>query len=223
MSFFEPAVWLRTHRLVIGGTTIERMKGEPVGFFGYDWRKTRRQHKEWFYASDTNWNQPPDQWAPGNVRVWFQEKATQDTIIASWLAELFHEEGHKYAITSVDCVASVDPAHMDEISYVSNQVQYMTGPRQTAKIRITDVRFARMIKQAGEKVITHCRRVRRVKTKLNGRSPDSNSTKLDVMYITHAMHASMVADNNKNDGVVKAGRMFGCLAYKPTEKRLTNL
>ena len=105
---------------------------------------------------------------------------------------------------------------MDGISYVSNQVQHMTGPRQTANIRITDVRFARMIKQAGEKVITHCRRVRRVKTKLNGRSPDSNSTKLDVMYITHAMHAAMAADNIKNKGVVKAARECGWLSHRPT-------
>ena len=70
-------------------------------------------------------------WKAGNLRVWFQEKATEDTIIASWLCDLIREEGYEYALKSVDCVASEHSKHMDEKSFLSNQVQHTIGPRQT--------------------------------------------------------------------------------------------
>ena len=82
MSFYEPSVWLRDHSFILDGNLIVRKKGEPVGLLGSDWRNTRQRQKYWFYHGCTDFKLPPERWQPGPVRVWFQEKATEDTIIA---------------------------------------------------------------------------------------------------------------------------------------------
>lgn len=94
-----------------------------------DWREARRNNRSLFYKVGTDWKAPADEWKAGPVRLWFQEKATEDTIIASELSDLIVEEGYDYAFKSVDCVASEHAEHMDAKSYVNNQVVHSIGLR----------------------------------------------------------------------------------------------
>ena len=142
MSFFEPSYWLRTHRLTLDGKDIDRVKGTPVGSLGAEWREARRKNRALFYAP-ANWNRtPPDEWQPGRVRVWFAPKATEDTIIASFLTDLAVEEGYKYSMKTVDCVASEHSEFMELHNYMNNSVVHCIGMRQTAKTQVTDIREA---------------------------------------------------------------------------------
>ena len=72
------------------------------------------------------------------------------------------------------------------------------------------MRFAKLIKREGEKSKALLRRIHRLK------STDLISTKSDLIQIATRMHAAMVADNIKNNGVVKAARMCGLLSHRPT-------
>jgi len=96
MSHNEPAQWLRSHSMVLDGVVINRVRGEPVGALGADWRDARRTNRSLFYAVGTDWKSPPDEWKPGPVRVWYQEKATEDTIVAAELSDLIREENYLY-------------------------------------------------------------------------------------------------------------------------------
>ena len=129
MSYFEPAYWLRTHSFVLDGVTFTREKGQRVGALGADWREVRRQNRSLFYEVGCKWESSPDGWKPGPVRVWFQEKATEDTIIAAELSDLWREEGLGYALKSVDCVASEHTETMDARSFLNNQIQHSVGVR----------------------------------------------------------------------------------------------
>ena len=220
MSYFEPAYWLRTHSFVLDGETVTREKGQPVGALGADWREARRQNRSLFYEVGCKWESSPDGWKPGPVRVWFQEKATEDTIIAAELSDLWREEGYEYALKSVDCVASEHTETMDAKSFLNNQIQHSVGVRQTAKTQITDIRFSRLIKVVGEKKKRARRRIHRLTSALRGKTTDLNSTKIDIMFICHAMRKRMVQDNKVNKGVLKAAQMGEWLAHRPTSSGL---
>ena len=176
----------------VDGVPIERRQGEPVGALGSDWRETRRQNRSLFYAASTDFTITPDKWEAGPVRVWFQDKATEDTIVAASLSDLFREEGYEYALKSIDCVSAEHNDIMDEVSFLNNQIQHSIGPRQTAKTQITDIRYARMCKVAANAEKIKRRRYHRQLAERTGRKSDMNCTKLDLMHIARAMHKSMV-------------------------------
>jgi hypothetical protein len=54
-----------------------------------NWRETRRKYPDLFYASRQG---SEAEWIQGPVRLWFQAKATEDTIIACWLSDMIVEE-----------------------------------------------------------------------------------------------------------------------------------
>lgn len=110
-----------------------------------------RPNQALFYKVKSKWESSPDRLKPGPLRVWFQEKATEDTTIAAQFSELWREEGHEFALKSVDCVASEHTETMDAKSFLNNQIQHTVGNRQTAETQITNVKFSRLIKVAGEK------------------------------------------------------------------------
>ena len=85
MSFAEPSYWLRDISFEIDGKPTKRSAGSPVGLLLKEWRGVRRARPDLFYRMQTG---PEDEWLPGKVRVWSQSKATEDTIIASWLSDL---------------------------------------------------------------------------------------------------------------------------------------
>ena len=91
MSHHEPSVWNRTHTFEIDGHSVHRQKGQRVGCLGLSWRKARRQAPHLFYK--TRSVVPAENYRrQGCVRVWFQQKATEDRTIASMLSDLIVEE-----------------------------------------------------------------------------------------------------------------------------------
>ena len=60
-----------------------------MGTLGIEWRAARRENPALFYRARIG---EEAAWRHGRVRVWFQPKATEDTIIASWLSDLIVED-----------------------------------------------------------------------------------------------------------------------------------
>ena len=89
MSMYEPSIWLRDHKFEIDGIPTVRKKGDRVGTLGREWRNARRRHPSLFYR---NRGGAPTEWKHGLVRVWFQPKSTEDTIIASMLSDQIVED-----------------------------------------------------------------------------------------------------------------------------------
>ena len=141
-----------------------------LGPFLAPWRELRRQQPYLFYRrydpDDPSSLLPLSEWKPGPARLWTQENATEDNVIASWLTELVAESGIKQCLKSVDCVASEHTPHMEAKIFLSQQIVHCIGMRQTAKMQVTDVRFARIGKLAGEKVKARRRRLHRIYAKL---------------------------------------------------------
>ena len=102
MSHHEPSVWLQDHAYEIDGKKIERKAGEHVGTLMAEWRQARRLVPSLFYKDASG---PMESWRPGHVRVWSQEKATEDSLIATWLSDL-NRETYEFQLVSTDCVAS---------------------------------------------------------------------------------------------------------------------
>ncbi|CAK0899969.1 unnamed protein product [Prorocentrum cordatum] len=194
MSFFEPAQRLRGHSFSLDGVMVKRVKGEAVGPLGSEWRAARRHNK-----------------------------ATEDTIIASFLTDLSVEEGYQYSLKTVDCVASEHSEIMDLHNYMHNQVVHTIGMRQTAKTQVTDVREAVIGKAGGEKVKHQRRRLKRLAGNMSGQASDLTSDKVDLMHIAQGMQVECRRDNAENQGVLKAFRMGGWLAHKPTDRGLVPL
>ena len=90
MSFYEPSVWVRDHQFLIDGKPTIRKKGERVGPLWGAWRIARRKAPHLFYRGERG--RLESEWKHGPIRVWFQSKATEDTIIASFLSDLIVEE-----------------------------------------------------------------------------------------------------------------------------------
>ena len=57
----------------------------------------------------------------------------------------------EYALKINDCVSSEHNEITNEVSFLNNKIQHSIGPRQTAKISITDISHARMCKVAASK------------------------------------------------------------------------
>ena len=97
MSFAEPSYWLRTQRFEVDGHTVERNAGDKVGALGFAWREARRKAPYLFYSSRDG---EEKDWQPGDVRVWFQVRATEDGIIVAWLSDLIVKEGDKFSLST---------------------------------------------------------------------------------------------------------------------------
>ena len=138
---------------------------------------------------------PPDEWQPGRVRAWFAPKATEDTIIASFLTDLAVEEGYKYSMKTVDCVASEHSEFMERYNYMNNSVVHCIGMRQTAKTQVTDIREAKIGKDGGEKIKHKRRKLKKLVGRMVGQASDLTSSKIDLMHICHGMQMACQLDN----------------------------
>ena len=210
MSHTEPSVWLRNVVYEVDGALVEHKKGERVGPFLAPWRETRRKSPYLFYRNHTS---PMSEWKPGKARLWTQEKATKDSIIASWLAELIEDNGIKQCLKSVSCVASEHTPHMETKNYLSQQIVHCIGMRQTAATQVTHVRFARIGKRAGE---ARRRRLDLTCAWLTDKPTKLLAQQVGLMRVALDMHDGCVRDNQESDGVLKAFRSAGWLAYRPT-------
>ena len=95
--------------------------------------------------------------------VW-EAKATEDSLIAHWLSDL-NREVYEFQLVSTDCVSSEHTDITKARKFSNNQVDHVVGPRQTAKTQVTDIPFAKRLKDGGEKA----KQSRRRKTVAGGR------------------------------------------------------
>ena len=100
-----------------------------------------------------------DSWRPGIVRIWFQQRSTEDGIIAAWLSDLNVEEGDRFSLNSTDCVASEHSPEMRLKKWLNNSVQHTVGMRQTWATQVTDLRFAKIGKDGAESTKSRRRRL----------------------------------------------------------------
>jgi hypothetical protein len=191
---------------------VSHKKREQIGRLLAVWREARRIHPGLFYM---NPNEEMEHWRPGRVRLWTQEKATQDTIISCFLSDL-NAESYEFSVVTVDCVGSEHSDTTKLRKYMNNQASHVIGPRQTAKTQVTDIRFARLGKLAGEEAKNKRRKLMRLRAHAENTHSTLVSKHLDLIYICHAMQTACINDNRENQGVLKAFRMGGWLAYKPT-------
>lgn len=218
MSYSEPSYWLREHHYKIDGKPVSRKAGDKVGPLGSGWRNLRREMPNLFYKKREG---PEEEWQHENVRVWFQPKATEDGVIAAWLSDLVVEEGDKFSMSSTDCVACEHTPELRVKKWLNNSVQHTIGMRQTAKTQVTDVRFARAAKVAATPVIEKCRQRMRAKARERNCTPQILIAKhRDLIEVARAMQQACIDDNEQKQGVLKAFRMCGWLAYRPTAKGL---
>ena len=96
--------------------------------------------------------------------------------------------------------------------WLNNSVQHTIGMRQTAKTQVTDVRFAKLAKDGAKPMMATRRRLHR-------RFP-MNSQHVDLMNIVTAMQYACKKNNTNENGVLKAFRIGGWFAYKPTPNGL---
>ena len=217
MSFEEPSVWLRECSYELDGVVVPRKAGDRVGSLGAEWRDARRREAALFYSSREG---PEEWWLPGKVRVWFQQKATEDSVIAGMLSDLIVEEGHRFALSTTDCVASEHSPQVQLKNWLNNQPKHTIGMRQTFRTQVTDLRYAKLGKDGAEACKHRRRRLHRLKAKQESATSSLVAKHLDMMHICLAMQQACVEDNEQKDGVVKAFRMGGWLAYRPTSKGL---
>ncbi len=153
-----------------------------------------------------------EDWQPQAVRVWLQKKATKDGIIAAWLSDLIVEEGDKFSMISTDANASEHSPELRLKKWLNNSVQHTIGMRKTAKTQVTEVRFAKLAKDGANLMMATRRRLHRLFP--------MNSQHVDLMYIVTAMQYACKKNNTNENGVLKAFRIGGWFAYKPTPNGL---
>ena len=146
------------HSFEVDGIVVTRKAGDKVGALGFQWREARRKVPSLFYCSRDG---EEKDWQPHHVLVWFQLKATEDGVIAAWLSDLIVKEGDKFSLSSTDCVASEHSPEMRLKKWLNNSVQHTIGMRQTAKTQVTDIRYAKIGKEAAKLMMAWRRRLDR--------------------------------------------------------------
>ena len=110
-----------------------------------------------------------------------------------------------------------------EVKFVANQPQTSIGNKQTSKMQATDIRYARIGKVRQNLSKPRFRTAVREASHRVGKAAQmllKMRLKLEMMI---DMHAACVEDNQAEQGVVKALRMGGCLAFRPTKEGLLPL
>ena len=205
MSFAEPGYWLRDHSIEVDGRVITRKAGEKIGAAYASWRAARRQDPSLFYRCREG---DESTWQLAGVRVWFQPRATEDGSIAVWLNDLSVEEGDRFTLSSTDCVSSEHSPEVRLRKWLNNSPQHTIGIRQTAKQQVTDIRFAKLGKDAAEALKPHRRRLHRERCKEADFAPTLESKHFDLMHLVIAMQEACVRDNLENRGVFSSCEKF---------------
>ena len=96
------------------------------------WRQIRREH--------------PDLLNKG-VKVWGQKEATMDEMICGLLTDTDAEDAEKHKATQtmvqVDLCGGEHTQFSREVKFLHNQPQTTIGNKQTARLQVTDIRYAR--------------------------------------------------------------------------------
>ena len=113
---------------------------------------------------------------------------------------------------STDANASEHSPEVRLKKWLNNSVQHTIGMRQTDKTQVTDVRFAKLAKDGANLMMATRRRLHLLFP--------MNSQHVDLMYIVTAMQYACKKNNTNENGVLKAFRIGGWFAYKPTPNGL---
>jgi len=90
-------------------------------------------------------------------------------------------------MTTTDCVACEHGPYMKVKNYLNNQPKHTIGMRQTASTQVTDVRFAKLGKDAGRATKVRLRRLHRLKAKKESQAASLVSKHMDMMHIAIAI------------------------------------
>ena len=102
-------------------------------------------------------------------------------------------------------------------NYAHDICKNVVPPKQTARLQITDVRYARLGKDVLAAAKAKHRKAQRKKAKSEGTSAKLEAGPYEVLDSMIQIHKACKADGEKNNGVVKAARMTGYLAYEVTK------
>ena len=123
----------------------------------------------------------------------------------------FHQQ-----VIQVDLVSCEHTPYSLDKKWQDNQPQTTIGNKQTARLQVTDIRYAKCGKVLQDQLKSTIRAGLREASFRTGKAAQMlarGELKLDLVC---QMHAACVEDNQSKNGVVKAFRMGGWLAYRPT-------
>ncbi len=181
------------------GTEVVRVKGDKVG------NNLMKSHRDLR-------REEPELYQKG-VRVWGQPQAYEDEIIVFWLSELDAETSVQ-SVCQVDMFAGELTEGVQAINFCRQQAKHILGPKQTAKLQVTDVKFAKLGKDAAQKVKIKLRRLNRKAAQQIGTAAVQKANAYTSLKTVTAMHEATVKANSENDAVLKAFREGGFLAYE---------
>ena len=123
----------------------------------------------------------------------------------------FHQQ-----VLQVDLVSCEHTPHNLDSKWHANQPQTTIGNKQTARLQVTDIRFAKCGKVKQDQMKSKLRRGLREASFRSAKAAQMMAKAELKLEMVCQMHAACVEDNQSSQGVVKAFRMGGWLAYRPT-------
>ena len=148
-----------------------------------------------------------------------QPEATMDEAFACLMSGLLAAE-HPRAVLQVDMVGCEHTETCLAVKYANSQVQHTIGQKQTEKCQITDVRMAKLAKDAQRDAAPPLRQAQRRLAQRVGMAPALVSKHAQAMYICVAMHQALERDQTEHNGVIMAARSAGMLHWLPTSNGL---
>ena len=107
-----------------------------------------------------------------------------------------------------------------EVKFCNDQPQHTLGPKNTARLHATDIRFAKIGKDCQRQQQPKYRRAQRQRAAEEGVAASMSAQTEHLWQMMTLMHAATVKDNAENQGVLKAFRQSGHLPHLPTAKGL---
>ena len=189
-----------------------REKGQLVKGLMRTWRQLRQKFPKLFKLG---------------VRVWGQREMTMDEMICGLLTQTDREDlerrGHSQSVLQVDLFGGEHTEYSLDQKWLANQPQNTIGQKQTAKLQLTDIRFAKLAKVRQERHKPKIRtKLRRAAGRLGKAAQMCLKGRLKLEMACE-MHAACVEDNENNQGVLTAARSSGYLAFRPTKEGLLPL
>ena len=142
-----------------------------------------------------------------------------DESVACLMSDQLKRE-YEHAILQVDMVGCEHTQTCLQVKFCNSQSQHTIGTKQTEKVQLTDVRFAKIIKDVQRQEGPALRRAQRSLAQRAGTAPQLVSKQAQMLYLCNLMHRGLEKDAAENNGVVKAARSAGMLHYLPTSHGL---
>ena len=181
--------WLVDHEIWEEGHPVKRKKGQPINpRLMLPFVQLRKECPELFYKSGEL--EPLGESA--GVLIWGHPNAYQDEILSDWNAREFRAEvGDYFPLVHIcDMFAGELTSHMESLDWTLNMCKLVLGPKQTAKLQVTDTVCAKIGKNVvSEKKVEQRRRARK-KAQLDGVSPTLTASAFEIMESTLAMHSA---------------------------------